>query len=191
MEILNNDLMKKIEKEKDRVVSARIEKNKYLGIYKERVIVALTKEEVEEKLIYSEVIKALKKEIAINMILSRAVELKYLKKYMDLANKYKVNCKLVDGLSYVGDIALVVSASDAIENQKEPLVVSKLERIIAAGLPKAYYDALGKKVSAKYLEVIKEKIPDLLDEYEELKFFDRICGEKCALEEKLGGKLYG
>ena len=41
--ILENDLMKEIEKSKDRIIDARVEKNRYLGEYRERVIVALTK----------------------------------------------------------------------------------------------------------------------------------------------------
>ncbi|WP_068448899.1 DUF1694 domain-containing protein [Caviibacter abscessus] len=188
MEIINDDeILKKIEKEKDRAYSVQAERNRYLGIYKERVILALTDSQVKEKIIYKEVIEACKKKIATKMVLSRAVELKYLKKYMNIASQYELTCKLVDGLSYVGDIALVIASDDALNKQINPFVIPRLQLIKSKGLPDIYYDSLGKKISKKYLKIIKEKLPELADEYEELTFFDKLCGIKCPIEEKLGG----
>ena len=69
--ILENNMLKKIEKMKDKVAKARVERNNYLGEYKERVIVALTKKELSEKYIYPEVKKAVMKKIASQMIISR------------------------------------------------------------------------------------------------------------------------
>lgn len=188
MEIINNDdILKKIEKEKDRAYSVQAERNRYLGIYKERVILALTESQVKEKIIYKEVIRACEKKIATRMVLSRSVELKYLKKYMSIADEYDVTYKLVDGLSYVGDIALVVASDDALTKEGNPFVTSFLDLISSRGLPEIYYESLGKKISKKYLKIIKEKLPELADEYEELTFFDRLCGMSCPIEEKLGG----
>lgn len=59
--IVDVDMLKKIEKIKDKILDLNIEKNVFLGEYKERVICALTKEEVEEKFIYPEVEKAVRK----------------------------------------------------------------------------------------------------------------------------------
>lgn len=191
MEMINDDILKEIEKQKDRAFNALQEKNSYLGIYRERVLLALTKEEVEEKWIYKEVIEAMKSPNAKRMILSRAVDLKYLKKYMNLAKEKDMSCKLVDGLSYVGDVALVIASDDAIKNQKNPFVISRMDRIRKSGLPSAYYDAIGKKISEKYMKVIKILIPELASEYKVLTFWDKLMGERCPLEEKLGGKVYG
>lgn len=185
------EIIRKIENEKDRVASLIAEKNCYLGVYKERVLVALTKQEVEEKTIYKEVLDALDKKIAFQMVLLRTVETKYLKKYMQLADKYGVNCKLIDSLSLVGDIALVVCAKDSIGRDINPVVKSKLERFTEAGLPRVYYDCIGKKISKKYMDIIKQKVPQLADEYQQLSFLDMLFGEKCPIEEKLGGKIYG
>lgn len=41
------------------------------------------------------------------------------------------------------------------------------------------------------MEIIKSKIPDLADEYNELTFMDILFGARCPLEERLGGKIYG
>ena len=70
----NDDIMKKIEQEKDRVFNKQIEKNIFLGEYKERVIAALTKEEVEEKGVYKEIIQALKTKEAKNLKIARDIE---------------------------------------------------------------------------------------------------------------------
>ncbi|WP_083497854.1 DUF1694 domain-containing protein [Sneathia sanguinegens] len=191
MENMEKEILKNVEKSKDRLANILYERNQFLGIYKERVLVALTEEEVKEKLIYPEVKKALEKVIATKMVLTRRVDMKYLKKYINLANMYKVDCKIVDGLSYVGNISLVVSADDAVDIKRNPIVKSRLEIIKDRGMPLAYYDALGKKVSKRYLKIIKKLLPELLDQYKELTFFDKLCGEKCPLEEKLGGKIYG
>lgn len=192
MEILENDVLKKLEKERERLANAISSKNQFLGEYEERVIVALTKEEVEEKLIYKEVEKALAKEIATKMVLSRKVDMKNLKKYINLAEKYSVRCKIVDGLTYSSDISLVVASDDALTNRKKsPIIKSRLDIIISRGMPTIYYEALGKKISKRYMKIVKKLLPELADEYKELTFFDKLCGEKCPLEEKLGGRIYG
>lgn len=191
MENMEKEILKNVEKSKDRLANILYERNQFLGIYKERVLVALTEEEVKESLIYPEVKKALEKIVATKMVLTRRVDMKYLKKYINLANMYKVDCKIVDGLSYVGNISLVVSADDAVDIKRNPIVKSRLEIIKDRGMPLAYYEALGKKVSKRYLKIIKKLLPELLDQYKELTFFDKLCGEKCPLEEKLGGKIYG
>ncbi len=188
MESLENDILEEIEKQKDRAALAMAERNSYLGIYRERVILALTREEVEEKIVYKEVERALKSEDAIQMTLARVVDLKYLKKYINLADEFNINCKLVDGLSYVGDIALVVSASDAIKNKREIIVKSHLEQIRDAGLDDIYYESLGKKISSKHIRIIKEKLPDLADEYIEITIWEKLFGMECPIDKKLGVK---
>ena len=50
-----DDLMREVEKTKDRAMNAQAERTRYLGEFKERVIVALTKEQVAEDEIYIEV----------------------------------------------------------------------------------------------------------------------------------------
>ena len=72
---INVDVMNNIEKIKDRALAATIEKNSFLGEYKERVLAALTFDEVNEKGIYNEIEKALGDKEAKKMIVSREVDL--------------------------------------------------------------------------------------------------------------------
>ena len=59
------DVMKYMEEVTDRAVNAQVEKNLFLGEYKERIIKALTFDEIREKGIYYEIEKALEnKEVA-------------------------------------------------------------------------------------------------------------------------------
>ena len=83
----NNKIIKKIEKEKDRAYSKQLEKNIFLGEYKERVIAALTKEEVEEKGVYKEIIQALKTKEAKHLKISRDIEFSKIRDYVIEAEK--------------------------------------------------------------------------------------------------------
>ena len=61
------DVMKSVEDVTDRAASAQVEKNLFLGEYKERIIKALTFEEIKEKGIYYEIEEALEnKDVAKN-----------------------------------------------------------------------------------------------------------------------------
>lgn len=187
MENINtNDLIKEIEKTKDKIANVRAERNMYLGEYRERVIVALTKEELSEKFIYPEVIKALKKKLVDKLIISRDIDLSKIKKYIKLAQSMKVPFKMVDGLSYIGDVGLVVVSDEALKNvPNNPIPLSFKERILEAGLDEVYYKALGKKIDKDHYNIIEEKLPELAPYYDKITFFDRLTGTKCIISEKL------
>lgn len=184
MDMINDEVLKRVEKEKDRAANALAEKNNYLGIYKERIILALTKEEVEENFIYVEVSEALKDKRACLLSLSRDIELKFLKKYMKLAEENDINCKLVDAISFVGNIGLVISANDAIKNNNDIVVKSIKERIKESNLQESFYDAINTKISKKNYNKIKEKCPSILPYYSEMSSFARFFGIKDVIDEK-------
>ena len=82
--ISSTDLMNSIEKSKDRAFEAKIEKNIYLGEYKERVIAALTFSQVKEKGIYPEIEDALGDKAAKKLLISRELGFDYSKKYIEI-----------------------------------------------------------------------------------------------------------
>ena len=188
----NGDVMNNIEKIKDRALAATIEKNSFLGEYKERVLAALTFDEVNEKGIYNEIEKALGDKEAKKMIVSREVDFKCIKKYLDMAKSKHISCKMMDNLLNTGEVCLVVASDDALNHPLEnPIVESKIEKIREKNLPDIYYKAIGKKLCSFHSDIIEKEIPEYKDYYGKIEFLDSLFGTKCPVCQKLGGKKRG
>lgn len=184
-------IIREIEKRNDNIAVKRLERNSYLGEFKETVIAALTIDEVNEKLIYKEIEKAIQDKECFKIIVSKKIELNKVKKYLLLAKKYNKILKKIDALSFVGDIGLIVCAKDRYldDENYNPLIKSKLERFREKGYPDIYFEAQGQKISHFYYEIIKKDFPDLIDDYKEISFIEKMFGIKCPIFEKLGGKI--
>lgn len=188
----NDDVMNKIEKIKDRALAATIEKNSFLGEYKERVLAALTFDEVNEKGIYNEIEKALGDKEAKKMIVSREVDFKCIKKYLDMAKSKHISCKMMDNLLNTGEVCLVVASDDALNHPLEnPIIESKIEKIREKNLPDIYYKAMGNKLCSFHSDIIEKEIPEYKDYYGKIEFLDSLFGTKCPICQKLGGKKRG
>ena len=188
----NDDVMNNIEKIKDRALAATIEKNSFLGEYKERVLAALTFDEVNEKGIYNEIEKALGDKEAKKMIVSREVDFKCIKKYLDMAKSKHISCKMMDNLLNTGEVCLVVASDDVLNHPLEnPIVESKIEKIREKNLPDIYYKAIGKKLCSFHSDIIEKEIPEYKDYYGKIEFLDSLFGTKCPVCQKLGGKKRG
>lgn len=123
------------------------------------------------------------------MIISREIDLAKMKKYINLAKENDLNFKIVDGLLYTGNIGLVIAANESLKNKKENVLIKSFkERILDNNLDEIYVQAMGKKISPKYYDIIKEKLPEMLKFYEQMTFWDKIFGSSCIIENKLGGK---
>ena len=188
----NDDVMNNIEKIKDRALAATIEKNSFLGEYKERVLAALTFDEVNEKGISNEIEKALGDKEAKKMIVSREVDFKCIKKYLDIAKSKHISCKMMDNLLNTGEVCLVVASDDALNHPLEnPIVESKIEKIREKNLPDIYYKAIGNKLCSFHSDIIEKEIPEYKDYYGKIEFLDSLFGTKCPVCQKLGGKKRG
>ena len=188
----NDDVMNNIEKIKDRALAATIEKNSFLGEYKERVLAALTFDEVNEKGIYNEIEKALGDKEAKKMIVSREVDFKCIKKYLDMAKSKHISCKMMDNLLNTGEVCLVVASDDALNHPLEnPIIESKIEKIREKNLPDIYYRAIGNKLCSFHSDIIEKEIPEYKDYYGKIEFLDSLFGTKCPVCQKLGGKKRG
>jgi len=187
------DVMKSVEDVTDRAVNAQAEKNLFLGEYKERVIKALTFEEIKEKGIYYEIEKALEDKDVDKMVISRHADFNDIKKYIEIAKQKRVPYKMIDNLAYVGQIALVVVAKDAIVHEAgdEIVVTSKLEKCHLKHLPDIYFEAMESAVCDFHLDIIKKEMPEYAKNYKELTFMDKLFGSKCPICQKLGGKKRG
>ena len=187
------DVMKSVEDVTDRAVNAQAEKNLFLGEYKERVIKALTFEEIKEKGIYYEIEKALEDKDVDKMVISRHADFNDIKKYIEIAKQKRVPYKMIDNLACVGQIALVVVAKDAIVHEAgdEIVVTSKLEKCHLKHLPDVYFEAIESAVCDFHLDIIKKEMPEYAKNYKELTFMDKLFGSKCPICQKLGGKKRG
>ena len=189
---INVDVMKNIEKIKDRALATTIERNSFLGEYKERVLAALTFDEIEEKGTYNEIEKALEDKEAKKMIVSREVDFKCIKKYLDIAKSKHISCKMMDNLLNTGEVCLVVASDDALNQPLEnPIVESKIEKIREKNLPDIYYKAIGNKLCSFHSDIIEKEIPEYKDYYGKIEFLDSLFGTKCPVCQKLGGKKRG
>lgn len=187
-----DDLMREVEKTKDRAMNAQAERTRYLGEFKERVIVALTKKQVAEDEMYIEVINAMKNKEATKMIFSREVPLEKIERYIKKAEEAQIQHKSVDGLLYFGDVGLIIAADDALKAPIEDVFVKSIaDKFSEKRLNQIYYQSFSKKICQFHLKVIKEEMQEYKDEYQEISFVDKLFGMKCPICEKLGGKNRG
>lgn len=187
------DVMKCLEDVTDRAVNAQVEKNLFLGEYKERIIKALTFEEIKEKGIYYEIEEALESKDVAKMVISRHTDFEDIKKYIEIAKKKKIPYKMIDNLAYSGKVALVVVAKDAIVHEAgdEIVITSKLEMCHLKHLPDIYYEAMESSICDFHLNIIRKEMPEYAKNYKELTFMDKLFGSKCPICQKLGGKKRG
>ena len=188
-----DDVMKCMEDATDRAVNAQAEKSLFLGEYKERIIKALTFDEIKEKGIYYEIEKALDNKYAAKMVISRHVNFNDIKKYIEIAKKKKIPYKMIDNLVCSGQIALVVVAKDAITHEAgdEIVVTSKLEMCHLKHLPDVYYEAMESAICDFHMDIINKEMPEYAKNYKELTFMDKLFGSRCPICQKLGGKKRG
>lgn len=158
------------------------EKDYYLGEFKENVIVALHKDQLEEDDVYSEILEAMRRSEAVLLKMRRDVPLKKLKPYIDEAEKIGLKYQLVDGLSYVGDVALIVVSKEAKENSQENVVVRDMDQdFIDAGLGEVFSKARGKKLCRKCYKEVEEKLPEYKNSFKKMGILDKLIGNKCPV----------
>jgi uncharacterized protein YueI len=174
------------EKEKAKInfLKSQMEKNYYLGEFKENILIALTKEQLETGIIYPEVFEAMKEEDAILLKMRRDISLKYLKAYIEEAEKIKLRYTLVASLENLGDIGLVVVSKDDLNNSDKDIILDNIEKIFTdVGLSKSYSKAIGKKICKKHYEELEKKLPTYKGLFQKMNFWDKLFGRICPIDE--------
>jgi len=173
------------EKTKIRFIKTQMEKGEYLGEFKENIIAALKKDQLEEDDVYFEILEAIKESDVALLKMRRDVPLEKLKPYIREAEKLGVRYQLVDGLSYRGDIALVVVSEHAMDNAGEDVVIRDMDQdFIDAGLDEALSKARGKKVCKNCYKKIEETLPEYIGCFKKMGMIDKLLGNKCSGCEK-------
>lgn len=98
------------------------EKKKFLGTFRERIVVALTVSQVYKSTIYKEVEQEMKKNAKAKLLLNGSVDYEYLSKYVKIANKYNIPFTIVENKEHDTDIGLVLAHDYAVD--KENIFVS-------------------------------------------------------------------
>jgi uncharacterized protein YueI len=101
------------------------ERRKFLGTLRERVIIALTREQVKEDEIYKEVEDAVKNHPKAKLLLNGNLDYSYLSKYTKLSNEHQVEYTIVSNKEYDSEFGLVLADEKAID--KEDIFVTKRE----------------------------------------------------------------
>ncbi len=91
------------------------ERRKYLGEFRERVLKALTFEQIAEPGTYPEIREAMKDERAKKLIISQQADLNEAREYIQLARKRGLKFTVVDNPEYTGNIGLVVVSDKAVD----------------------------------------------------------------------------
>lgn len=168
------------EKTKIRFIKTQMEKGEYLGEFKENVIAALKKDQLEEDDVYIEIIEAMKEGDVSLLKMRRDVSLDRLKPYIREAENLGLRYQLVDGLSYRGEIALVVVSKDALDNADEDVVIRDMDQdFIDAGLGEELSKARGQKICKECYEKIKDTLPEYLGCFKKMGILDKLLGNKC------------
>ena len=179
------------ERRKMKFHQTQTEKNEYLGEYKERVIVALKKEQLIGDGVYDEILEKLEDENTHLLKMAREIPLKHLKPYIKEAEKLGVGYQLIDGLQYTGDIGLVIVSKTALDFEVINPVLRDIDyEFEKVGLPNFYSKYKGQRLCKKCRKKVAEKLPKYLDEFKKLTFIDRLLGEKCPACDEIEGEEY-
>lgn len=156
------------------------EKVRYLGEFRERVLKKLTKEQVAEKVIYPEIVQALKDRKADKLIINGSIDYNLIAKYKDLATSLNKTSTVRSDPEYKGDTGLIVISDEAVDVQ-EINVENRGSRLSRLGVSPALIEAAGKKVCKECLSKIAEVDQNELMNYQQLTWIDRLGGDRCPV----------
>ena len=99
------------------------ERRKFLGSLRERVEVALAREQVMEQEVYPEVEQAMKNYSGAQLFLNGHLDYSYLSKYIKIADQQKIAYTIETNKDYNSEIGLVLAHKEAVD--KENIFVTK------------------------------------------------------------------
>ena len=94
------------------------ERRRFLTSLRERVVVALTSEQVMESEVYQEVAILMKGNSSAHLFLNGNLDYSYLSKYISIAKNEKIEFTIVTNKDYDSDLGLVLAKNEAIDKQE-------------------------------------------------------------------------
>lgn len=116
------------------------ERRRFLTTLRERVVVALTVEQVMEKGVVKQVELLIKENASAHLFLNGHLDYSYLQKYISIASKVNCEFTIVTNKDYQSDLGLVLAQDHAIDKQdifigkEEPEPVQEEEKEKENGL---------------------------------------------------------
>lgn len=94
------------------------ERRRFLTTIRERVVVALTREQVMEKEVYPQVELRMKENVSAHLFLNGNLDYSYLSKYIAIAKRLNLEYTIVTNKDYNSDLGLVLAQEFAIDKEK-------------------------------------------------------------------------
>lgn len=93
------------------------EKRKFLGTFRERVVVALTVSQLYKPKVYAEVEQAMKGNRGAKLLLNGSVDYQFLSKYVKIANDYQIPFTIVENKEHDTEVGLVLAYDYAVDKE--------------------------------------------------------------------------
>ncbi len=159
----------------------RREKQLLLGQFRERVIKALTFEQVEETGTYPEIQQAIKHPQAQKLVVSRKADLDAAAEYIKLARQHNLSFSTVDNPDFRGDVGLVVAAGDAVDIA-DIFIPTRSEKLTKLGIPETVINSPGRCLCASCRRMVAERAPEELVNYPPRKWYCALVRESCPCQ---------
>jgi uncharacterized protein YueI len=111
------------------------ERRKFLGSLRERIVIALTQNQVREKKVYQQVEDSLKEHPGAKLLLNGNMKYAYLTKYIKLANQQGISFSMVTNKESQTDIGLLLVYDHAV-NKEEIYVMNQSDKPVNKAKPK-------------------------------------------------------
>lgn len=147
------------------------EKRKWLGEFRERVILGLTLEQTYKEEAEDYVVRSLKDKDAAFIIVNQKVSMEVTSRYMKIAKEAGKRFKTVSTDSEEA-MGIVVGSDEAVDREKVEVEIVEL--------PEKFKHAKGKEICEACYTELKTGWPKYSKGFKKIGFFDKILGVQCA-----------
>ncbi|MBB6216351.1 uncharacterized protein YueI [Anaerosolibacter carboniphilus] len=161
------------------------EKRNWLGEFRERVVLALTDEQIQRDDALQLVEEKMKDRRIDALIVKGQVNQEIAGKLMTICQRTGKDYRSVNRPDSKGDVAMVLVSDEAVNEEEVILDTSTL-------LSDQFYNARNNKLCKKHMEELRAQYPQFENRFEEISVVDKMIGTKCGVceDERDLGPLY-